>query len=85
MFFNITGETNKIGFRLFPSVHLFPSAHLKRLCLIVRMFQSTGSLQRMVVFVGRIEFRLGILLTSKVCEWDADLGLSIEVGFEFLF
>ena len=35
MFFNITGETNKIGFRLFPSVHLFPSAHLKRLCLIV--------------------------------------------------
>ena len=39
MFFNITGETIKIGFRLFPSVHLFPSAHLKRLCLIVLLRQ----------------------------------------------
>ena len=35
MFSYITGESNKIGFGMLPGVADFPSAHLKRRCLIV--------------------------------------------------
>ena len=40
MFSYITGESNKIGFGMLPGVADFPSAHLKRRCLIVQSEQT---------------------------------------------
>ena len=46
MFSYITGESNKIGFGMLPGVADFPSAHLKRRCLIVhgdKILNNTGN------------------------------------------
>ena len=46
------------------------------------MFQSTGFYKGWSCLWWLLGIQaIGLLLTSKVCDWDSDLSLTIEVGF----
>ena len=75
MFSYITGESNKIGFGMLPGVADFPSAHLKRRCLIVNRYNS--------VIISFVTTSSRSLTANKCCSNDwpyFDLGLVTAIS-----